>query len=540
MATLKTGNYNPDVLTCIANLSNDEIFTPPWLAEKILNDLDLSWRQAHAGESIWNNPNVTFLDPFTKTGVFLREITKRLVDGLADEIPDLQERVNHVLTKQVFGIAVTQLTALMTRRSVYCSKSANGKHSICTDFDSEDGNIWFDRVEHDWTGGKRIRQLDAVTGEERIAFIERHCRFCGANEADYGRGIEFETHAYAFIHTDDINDFLESIFGEKVHFDVVIGNPPYTLSDGGHGKSSGTIYSDFVEQAKALEPRYLSMIIPSRWFAGGKGLDDFRDNMLSDRRIRSIDDYLSASEIFPGVGFKGGVCYFLWDRDNPGNCRVTTHYKETISKPAERPLLENGSDVFIRFNEAVPIFNKVMDAGQPSFENLVSSRKPFGLTTTFRGHEKSQDGDLFVYQKGGTAFASAEAISVGLGLIDCWKVFVGRAAPGTGNRDTYPHRIISTPFIGKPGEICSETYLCIGPFSSEEEASNVLSYLKTKFARFMILLHKAAQDTTKKVYRFVPVQDWTQEWTDELLNAKYGLSIDEISFIESMVRDMEA
>jgi hypothetical protein len=306
--------------------------------------------------------------PMHEMGVFLREITSRLINGLAGNIPNLEERVDHILTKQVFGIGTTYLTSLLTRRSVYCSKRATGEHSVAKGFSSEAGNIWFERTEHSWVDGR--------------------CAHCGAGQKTFDRGERLETHAYAFIHTDDIKSRVGELFGGEMQFDVIIGNPPYQLSDDGAGTSAAPIYQYFVEQAKALEPRYLSMIIPARWFAGGKGLDDFRESMLADDRLRTIDDYLSASDVFPGVGLKGGVCFFLWDRENPGACLVTTHFKDETPSSANRQLLEAGLDVFIRFNEGLSILKKVVtvETGEAHslllpeskrFDRMVSSRKPF-------------------------------------------------------------------------------------------------------------------------------------------------------------------
>lgn len=292
------------------------------------------------------------------------------------------------------------------------------------------------------------------------------------------------------------------------------------------------------------------MIIPSRWFAGGKGLDEFRESMLSDERVRSIHDYLSASDVFPGVGLKGGVCYFLWNRETAGQCRVTTHFKDWPDTTATRPLLEKGADVFIRFNEGVSILKKVMAVETKQedsfllphgkrFETLVSSRKPFGLDTTFKGKSTKSSGDLLIYQNGGSGYAPRSAIAAGAHLVDKWKIFIGYAAPGTGNKDTYPHRVISTPFLGEPGSISSETYLAIGPFDSQADAEGALSYLTCRLTRLLIQLRKSSQHVTGKVYSFVPTQDWSKRWIDEDLYAKYGMTADEKAIIEKIVRPMD-
>lgn len=292
------------------------------------------------------------------------------------------------------------------------------------------------------------------------------------------------------------------------------------------------------------------MVIPSRWFAGGKGLDEFREAMLTDGRVRSIDDYLAASEVFPGVGLKGGVCYFLWDRDHPGKCRVTTHFKDWSDSSTTRPLLESGTDVFVRFNEGVSILKKVVavETGQTEslalpaekrFDALVSSRKPFGLDTSFKGKTAAGPSDLVVYRNGGRGYAPRNVVAAGESLVDKWKIFVGYAAPGTGNKDTYPHRVISTPFLGEPGSISSETYLALGPFETDSEAKSALAYLSCRLPRLLIQLRKASQHVTSKVYSFVPTQDWSVTWTDKLLYERYGITDSEIAFIEKIVRPME-
>jgi site-specific DNA-methyltransferase (adenine-specific) len=529
-ASFSLRGRNPDVLTCIANLSNDEVFTPPEFANRMLDTLANAWAANNGGADLWSNSAVRFLDPFTKSGVFLREITGRLIKALETEIPDLQARVDHILTHQVFGIGTTQLTSLLARRSLYCSKHANGVHSVARSFGSDHGNIWFERTEHSWANGK--------------------CSFCGASKESLDRGEGMETHAYAFIHTDDIQARVAELFGGVMQFDVIIGNPPYQLNTDGFGNQARPIYQQFVQQAKALDPRFLCMVIPARWFSGGMGLDEFRESMLTDNRVRSIDDYLTASEVFPGVGLKGGVCYFLWDRDNPGACRVTTNYKDVPPSTATRPLLEEGADVFIRFNAGLSILKKVVATETGSskslelpkskkFMNLVSSIGAFGLESTFRGKEKKSGDDLKVYRNGGVGYVARAKIAKEQIVFDKWKVFIGRAAPGTGNKDTYPHKILSTPFIGEPGSISSWTYMHIGPFDTKTEAESVLSYLSCRLTRLLILLHKPSQDTTRRVYTFVPKQKWTKQWTDEALYKKYGITEEEIAFIETLVRPME-
>ena len=188
---MATSNYNPDVLNCIANLSNDEVFTPPELANRVLDLLP---------KELFNNPKTTFLDPFTKSGVFLREIVKRLDRGLETQIPDRQERIDHILHNQVFGIAITELTSYLSRRSVYCTKTANGRYCV-SKFSTPSGNILYKNLTHKWENGK--------------------CKYCSANKEVYDRGSEAEQYAYMFIHTDNPNSFFNNM-----KFDVIIGNPP--------------------------------------------------------------------------------------------------------------------------------------------------------------------------------------------------------------------------------------------------------------------------------------------------------------------------
>lgn len=502
MSNFGIANYNPDVLSCLANLSNDEVFTPPELVNQILDILP---------KELFESPSSTFLDPVCKTGVYLREIAKRLNKGLESQIPDLQKRLNHIFTKQLYGISITELTSLLARRSVYCSKYANSQWSICTEFITPTGNIRFMRSPHFWRDDK--------------------CFFCGATKSVYDRGNTLETHAYEFIHTTK----PEELFGVK--FDVIIGNPPYQLSTGGSGVQATPLYHMFVTQAKKMKPRYLSMIIPSRWFSGGFGLDAFREEMLHDDRIRQIHDFPEASDCFgTGVQIKGGVCYFLWDREQKGDCTVTTHRGKQIGKPETRPLLEEGYDFFIRYNEAISILHKVWRYHEENMDTIVSSQKPFGLATNFEGSKSKREGDIVVYGNKGIEHYPQKSINKNRELINCHKVLIPRAGSGS---DSFPHQILGKPFIPCSPSVCTETYIVIGPFSSRLECENAITYIQTRFFRFLVMLIKPTQDALRKVYSLVPIQDFTKCWTDEDLYMKYSLVNDEIAFIESMIRPME-
>lgn len=494
-------NYNPDVLTCLANLSSDEVFTPPSLVNDILDLLPLD---------LWSDPNAKFLDPVCKTGVFLREIAKRLMHGLEGKIPDNQERLNHIFKSQLFGIAITDLTSFLSRRSLYCTKTANHeKYALCTAFDNAQGNIYYELMQHTWGDGK--------------------CIYCGTSQSVYGRSEELETYAYNFIHTDKPH----TIFNMK--FDVIIGNPPYQLSDGGFGKSAAPLYHKFVHQAKKLSPRYLTMIIPSRWFAGGKGLDDFRKEMLNDTRIRRIVDFENAGDCFPGVDIAGGICYFLWDKDYKGDCEVVNIVNgDKIN--SVRPL--NEFPTFIRNSNAIPIIRKVLSFKERTMNSLVSSRKPFGIPTNGR---PLKSGDVILRWQNGEGPYNRQEITTGAEMIDHWKVitsYVGYDHAGNPGKDG-KRKVFSKIEILPPGTICTETYLVVGSFNSREETENLVGYMKSRFFRFLVSQFMYSHHITKDSYQFVPVQDYSEPWTDEKLYKKYDLTDEEIAFIESMIRPMD-
>lgn len=527
--------HNPDVLTCIANLSNDEVFTPPEFANQMLDTLATAWAAANEGANIWSDSSVTFLDPFTKSGIFLREIVRRLTEGLAISIPDLNERVDHILTRQVYGIAITQLTGLLARRSVYCSKRANGPHSIAKSFTTGDGNIWFERTEHAWQGGKREFRTDPLTGEVVTVYTNRRCRYCGAGEEDYSRGDELETHAYAFIHTDDISARVAELFGGDMQFDIIIGNPPFQLSDGGYGTSAAPIYQMFVERALDLDPRFAVFVTPSRWFAGGKGLDAYRARLLSDKRMRNIVDYPKLYEAFPGVKIRGGVSYFLWDRDYTGPCTIQTMWDgQPVGEPVARNL--DAYDVLVRRNEAVPILEKVRAKGEPTLDRRVSSGKPFGLRTFFHGKVTARglNEPVKLYGSRKISWVERSEIPLNDAWVDDWKVLM-TAVQGTSA--AVETKFLSKPILAGPGAACTETYLVAGRFGKEVEATRYTQYLRTRFVRFLVSLRKSTQHATRDVYAFAPDLPMDRDWSDVLLYERYGLTDDEIAFIESQVAE---
>jgi site-specific DNA-methyltransferase (adenine-specific) len=515
---------NPDVLTCIANLSNDEVFTPPELANKMLDTLAEAWAANHGGADIWADKKVRFLDPCTKSGVFLREITRRLTEGLKKKIPNLQKRVDHILTEQVFGIGITHLTSLLARRSVYCSKHAKGKHSIAKSLGTDDGNIWFKRTQHTWKDGN-------------------NCIFCGAGRSVFDRGESLETHAYAFIHTDNIKTRLAQIFGGNMQFDVIIGNPPYQMTGGGGGTNDSSIYHLFVEQALRLEPRFLSMVIPSRWMAGGRGMDEFRKTMLSDRRIRHLVDYPNSAQVFPGVDLKSGVCYFLWDNAHNGDCITTLIRGDDVIGPTNRRLDEY--DVFIRDERAAVILQKVLKQKEPSFEDLLTGDTPFGLATNFAAFRPGDpnEGEVKVYASSNSGRRSGamsrSLLSKNTHLIDAWKVLAPQAGPGNSGGHVLPDKVLGKPSIAEPNSVCTQTWIVAGPLKSEQQAEAVARYLQTSFARFIVSLRKISQHAMKGVYHWLPQQNWDQDWTDEMLYKKYGITKSEIAFINSMIRPMD-
>ncbi|OYN84024.1 Eco57I restriction-modification methylase domain-containing protein [Parenemella sanctibonifatiensis] len=498
--------YVPDILDCLAQLSNDEVPTPPKLARDMLDLLP---------DEVWHDPGLRWLDPFCKSGVFLREVATRLLDGLTEWEPDFAKRRDHIFGNMLFGAAITAMTGVISRRSVYCSADAAGRHSVARFADSA-GNLPFIPAEHDFDAKGR-------------------CRACGAPK-DLERGDTRENHAYSFIHGAYPTQELTSM-----KFDVIVGNPPYQIDDVG-GHRPVPIYHHFVNKAKSLRPRHIVMITQSRWMAGGLGLSNFRRQMLADDHIRVLVDYPVARDLFPSVEIKGGVSYFHWDRDRPGDCAVTLVRGQQVIGPVSRRL--DSHDVFVRDSRALSILDKVLDAHHPSFENLVASVRPFGetLRSNFDDFKESPTGDyrvqLVVRADGRRrrVWTKPEYVTNNHNLAQAWKIYLPKAASDGGQR--LPDMVIGRPTLGAPHEVCTETYLAIGPFSSEREARSAMSYLRTRTVRYLISLRKLSQDNIPRTFRWVPTDVWDREFSDSELFEKYSLTPEEVALIEEHVQIM--
>lgn len=498
-------SYNPDVLSCFANLSNDEVFTPPEVANAMLDMLP---------QELFSDPNTTFLDPATKSGVFLREIAKRLIVGLETQIPDLQERLDHIFHKQLYGIANTELTSLLSRRSLYCSKYPNSVYSVST-FDSVQGNIRFKALSHRWKNNR--------------------CVYCGAAESEYGdeKRKNLEKHAYEFIH----NMETKEIFNMK--FDVIIGNPPYQLGDGGNKNSAMPIYHKFVDMAKKLNPRYITMVIPSRWYCGGRGLNEFRASMISDGRIRELHDYKRGADCFPGIRNGGGICYFLWDREYKSErISYAEHDASGIVRSSERIINEFG-EVFIRDSVACNIVRKVKAKCEKTLDEIVMTQKPFGFRTNFEDFDKN--GDVKLYNKkskNGFDYVLKRRVEVNSNLINKWKLVTSRST-SVPEEDNGQVLRLSQTFLVEPGAIVTESYVVIGVFDSKEEAEFCWDYLKTKFFRFLCQPTIVSPDVSKRTFIFVPLLPFNKKWSDQELYERYDLNPSEIEYIEQTIKAAE-
>ena len=324
-------------------------------------------------------------------------------------------------------------------------------------------------------------------------------------------------------------------------FDVIIGNPPYALDTAGAGRQAKPIYNLFVQQAKKLQPHFLSMIIPSRWFSGGMGLDDFRSEMMNDRHITTIVDYTNSKDCFPGISVSGGVCYFLWDRENnDSNCEfvnITNNQKDVLIRPL------NEFQTLVRYNKAVSIIHKIRSKREHILDEIISSLMPFGLSTSYRGHDtKNGENDLTLFSSNGITYIDRSEIIKGNEMVDSFKILISKTGAehaGEPGKDGKFRVIPSSIKVLSPGDVCTHSYFLIGNWNSRTIAENALIYVKTRFVRFLMLLCVSGFGLSKLVFQFVPMQDFSKPWTDEELYAKYGLTEDEIAFIESMIKPMD-
>ena len=514
------GGHVPDILDCIANLSSDEVFTPPDLVDKILDLFP---------EEIWRDSTLKWLDPACKTGIFLRQIAKRLMEGLRDEFPNEEERREHIFHNMLYGIALTDLTALMSRRSLYTSKSANSEKSIA-EFASPEGNISYDNRPHTYVNGS--------------------CKYCGNKEgSELDRDESRERHAYNFIH-------LTEEEAKNMKFDVIVGNPPYQLSDGGFGASAMPIYQLFVEQAKRLEPHYMAFIIPSRWFTGGKGIDKFRDEMLKDRHVKELVDFPSSSDCFPGVDIPGGVCYFVRDSKYIGKTRIKTYNGETIVNNSERYLDDGNAGIFIRYSQMISVLKKVQSLHEITMDTIISSQKPYGLRTDFFVNPEKYDLPPIFDHENEVHSTSIKIYGLNRGkriekyvpidyplpsgreYIEGYKIFIPSANGCKAIGEGEPTPVLGSPILAEKFSACTETFLRIGSWNSKEEAKNALTYLKTKFFRFLVGIKKTTQHTSKETYSMVPMLDFHEEWTDEKLFERYDITPEEQDYIKSMIKEM--
>ncbi|MCY4170983.1 MAG: Eco57I restriction-modification methylase domain-containing protein [Bacteroidetes bacterium] len=503
-------SHQPDILDCLANLSSDEVFTPPWLAQAMLD---------HLPDQVWKDPSLKWLDPCTKSGIFLREAARRLMIGLESKIPDFSERRDHIYRNMLYGIAITELTSLISRRTVYeCKDASLDAHSIVT-FDDHEGNIRFPEVDLKVVSGKSFEPIDR-RASERVAV---------------GR----ESHMYPFLYMD-----LSKIFGEEnMHFDVIMGNPPYQMQDGGgSGKSAVPIYNKFVEKAKECEPDFLTFVIPARWYSGGRGLDGFRQRMLSDEKISILVDYPNAEDVFPNVDIAGGICIFLRDKFHHEQVCLIIPNGEMDQAKCRRL---NEYDVFVRDSQDIKVINKVETRVQELEWTYMSEIvhgsnfygiRPHELPSTVSDTSQSDDSVLLV-TKDGDKYIPRSDLDKNSETLHLWKVIISKTNPHGGRADKSGLRpVISKPRVISPNSACTETYLVIDCFSSDAPAGRLLDYVKTKFFRFLLSLRTPTHNISQKCFEFVPALPLDRNWNDEILYEFFDLTDEDIAHIESKIK----
>lgn len=523
-----------DILETITNVGNDEVFTPRKTCEMILDSLP---------EEVWHNPNYKWLNPATKNGIFEREIAIRLDRGLRDVIPDEEVRRKHILQKMIYAIGLTKFTSYVARRTLYYCSDANRQ---CDGIQAKDGH---------YVNGYAIGNgtwFDDKEGNIKTPFAEHvfdkndRCVYCRLPKTSkYVDSLQREQYAYEFIHhrPDELLTFLQDLFfkGDRnMKFDIIITNPPYQLSTNDNGTQAAPIYQYFVQNSIALNPKYISMIIPSKWFAGGMAtLDSFREQMKTDCRIQQLVDFQNAKECFPTNSIGGGVCYFLWNRDYHGKCEFinVSNGKRSLSL---RSL--NEFPTIVRSNSAVSILRKIISFKEETLDSIASPLSVFGLSSKARGQEKvDDDHPIKLYASDGISYIGKQQVLKRYDLVDKYKVMVGilGAEHALEPDSDGKYRIITASMkVLGPNDVCTHSYFTVGSFDTIEEANSLYKYLCTKFARFLILLAMTSTHLSRNVLVFVPKLDFKKKWTEKMLFEKYQLSCEEVSVIESTIKEM--
>jgi hypothetical protein len=486
-----------DIFELIPNQKTNQIFTPKKVVQMMINQLEVH------DPSLFTRTDSKFIDLYMKSGMYITEIVKKLYHNTREQYKSDEDCLKHILENQVYGLAPTPILQGITKSYIF-------------GFDVDNKISRNNFIQHD------------ITPEAQQA---------------------------------QAKEKLQELFNlqKDMKFDAVVGNPPYQESDGGAQASAKPIYNYFVESAKEINTKFINLIMPTRWYAGGKGLDDFRKQMLNDKHIVEIHDFLNPNIIFPSTNIRGGVCFILWDNDynNEKDLVKVVTYGDSLldKKELKRKLKLDGEDIFIRNVKSIEIIKKIKSQKEfSSFENHISPRRPFDIdanifkdTNKYKRDKKELDNPITCYGKGKqTGFLEREEITKNIEWIDKFKVFTPRA----NNIGTELNDDNLNTFIGEPGTICTESYIAVGAdLSLDKVSSNHLSkYLTTIFVRFMHSLAKASQDATSKTYKFVPLQDFTTnsdiDWSksipeiDGQLYKKYNLTPDEIAFIESMIKSM--
>ena len=504
---IRTGQHVPDILDCLAQLSNDEVPAPPKLARAMLDILPAD---------VWGAVDYRWLDPVCKSGVFLREIAARLLEGLSDQIPNFDKRREHIYRNMLWGTSITEMTAMISRRSLYYSRDASGPASVVT-FADADGNLPFVRADH-------------VFKKKKDGTETGNCLQCRA-PVTVERGTDRENYAYSFIHGVYPTEEMKGM-----KFDVIVGNPPYQTGDKKNdGDRAAPVYDKFVTQAIDMDPRYVLMVTPSRWFTGGFGLDDYRKRMLADRHLRVIVDNPKLFDCFPGVEIKGGVSYFLWDREHNGDCEFSTRIDATITTTATRDLRE-GDGVLVRDNHAASIVHKVKTAHRGAWvEQVCGPQMAFGhMRTNFSGdHAVKRKGDVALVLGTRGGYISPKVIDKNHEWVDRWKVLIPKAGDGHGREESF---VLGEPIALAPGSACTQTYIVAGLFDNADETENYANYLATKFVRFLVLQRKTSQDIYDERFRFVPMLDMSRAWSDAELYDKFKLTDKERAYVEKTIK----